>query len=138
MSGPLGKQTYTLPVGTSGAGHFPPFWMVACRAPKRPSFAERDGQAARLAEQEARIAAGGAQLDEARSRIAGLEGAIAAAQSQVLAQSKAMSEIFGRMDALQGAITAGPASPGRKTSGKARRKTAQAKSPRTRAAKTVR
>ncbi len=100
--------------------------------------AERDALATRLTEQEARIAASGAQLMEAQRQVAGLEGSLAAAQGQVLAQSKAMTEILGRMDALQKAITAGPASPGRKTSGKARRKTAQAKSPRSRAAKTAR
>ena len=100
--------------------------------------AERDGHAAKLAEQEARIKAGGVQLDAAQRQIAGLESSLAAAKSQVLAQSKAMTEIFGRMDALQEAITAGPARPDQKTSGKARRKTAQAKSPRTRAAKTTR
>ena len=99
---------------------------------------ERDVLAAKLAEHAARIAAGGAHLEEARSQIAGLEGALAAAKSQILAQSQAMTQILDRMDALQEAIAAGPASPGRKTTGKARGKTAQTNSSRTRAAKAAR
>jgi len=99
---------------------------------------ERDVLAAKLAEKGARIASGGARLEEARSQIAGLEGALAAAQSQILAQSQAMTQILDRMDALQEAIAAGPASPGRKTTGKARGKSAPTNSSRTRAAKAVR
>jgi chromosome segregation ATPase len=97
--------------------------------------AERDGLASKLAEQEDRIATGRVQLGEAQSQNAGLVSALAAAQSQIVAQSKAMTEILGRMDTLQEAITAAPPSPGRKTSGKARSKTAKVNSPRTRAAK---
>jgi chromosome segregation ATPase len=84
--------------------------------------AERNALAAKLAQQETRIAEGGVQLGEARRQIAGLESALAAAQSQILAQSKALTEILGRMDTMQKAITARTASPGQKTSGRARSK----------------
>jgi len=109
----------------------------AARVVKRHEI-ERDALLAKLADQEARTAAGGVRLEEARSQIASLEGALAAAQSQILAQSKAMTQILGRMDALQEAITTGPARPGRKTSGKARGKTGQPNSSRTPAAKAAR
>ena len=97
--------------------------------------AERDGLASKLAVQEDRIATGRVQLGEARSQIAGLESSLAAAQSQILAQSKALTEILGRMDTMQKAITARTTSSGQKTSEKARSKTVKVNSLRTRAAK---
>jgi len=97
--------------------------------------AERDALAAKLAQQEARIAEGGVQLGEARSQIAGLESALAAAQSQILAQSKALTESLGRMDTMQKAIPARTTSPGQKTSGMVRSRTNQVNALRTRAAK---
>ncbi len=66
------------------------------------------------------------------------KSSLTAAQSQVLAQAKAMTELLGRMDALQEAITARPTPPGPMPSAMASRKTARAKSSRARALKTTR